>query len=576
MDPNPMDPNLMDPNPDFIAALRDIYPGLPEDIANNMIQIAEENNPDDTFEAKLNIMVNLLSGYEGACNIPIVNEELLLDQHYEVLMQMFPDANPDFMLQFCQDQMPDFNLNVAVQRLITDGYQKIEVDPLSIWEQLKDALPNADPTYLKKEAERLALLTPDDVSNFLQCAIEENDYPTMKEYLQHKKEQEELAFYKQFDIDKFLEAIPNPVDWFNDPNRSVSLDEEADESDVQYARTFLYNNYSFIRKKYIDLLFDWKNRNLAEICDRLDRMSKSMRRPRPQEKNVDSSNLALLQEIAFLKNQKMIKRELKHRDEVYKMQREEAIKYNLLQECQCCFDGDLIPEECYFCLKGCVFCKECVRRGAENIIGNAGLRFPCFATCDSEFSLHTLQMVLPRNTFEKLAQNIAIEEAKRANIDGVEMCPFCDWIVVVPDDKKVIKCCNMDCMTESCRMCRHVSHIPLKCNEVEYDEDVRRRTYIENKMTEALTRTCHMCGKKFIKESGCNKMTCVCGARQCYLCGAAVQDYNHFGEGRCPLHTNDNQINLQRVVASAANAKQELGDVLIKFDPSRNIEEFFS
>lgn len=43
-------------------------------------------------------------------------------------------------------------------------------------------------------------------------------------------------------------------------------------------------------------------------------------------------------------------------------------------------------------------------------------------------------------------------------------------------------------------------------------------------------RKCWKCSKVFIKESGCNKMTCSCGANMCYVCGQAVTDYKHFGD----------------------------------------------
>jgi len=50
-------------------------------------------------------------------------------------------------------------------------------------------------------------------------------------------------------------------------------------------------------------------------------------------------------------------------------------------------------------------------------------------------------------------------------------------------------------------------------------------------------RTCWKCGKKFIKEDGCNKMKCTCGALMCYICRQPVKDYSHFnGQGGDACH----------------------------------------
>lgn len=97
-------------------------------------------------------------------------------------------------------------------------------------------------------------------------------------------------------------------------------------------------------------------------------------------------------------------------------------------------------------------------------------------------------MVLDSVTFAKLAQKKQMEEIKSANIDGLESCPFCEFATIPNPDDKIFHCLNQDCLKESCRKCRHESHIPLRCEEIEYDEDVKMRTYIENKMTTALLR----------------------------------------------------------------------------------------
>lgn len=45
---------------------------------------------------------------------------------------------------------------------------------------------------------------------------------------------------------------------------------------------------------------------------------------------------------------------------------------------------------------------------------------------------------------------------------------------------------------------------------------------------------------------------------------------------RCALHTNDSEINLKRILENAQKAKEDLGNVEIKFDPTQNIRDFYN
>ena len=66
------------------------------------------------------------------------------------------------------------------------------------------------------------------------------------------------------------------------------------------------------------------------------------------------------------------------------------------------------------------------------------------------------------------------------------------------------------------------------CDEVEEDDESNIRLKTEEAMTMALVRKCHKCSTPMLKESGCNKMTCRCGAFFCYLCQAPIDGYDHF------------------------------------------------
>jgi TRIAD3 protein (E3 ubiquitin-protein ligase RNF216) len=91
-------------------------------------------------------------------------------------------------------------------------------------------------------------------------------------------------------------------------------------------------------------------------------------------------------------------------------------------------------------------------------------------------------------------------------------------------------------------------------------------------MTAALVQKCNKCSKPFIKESGCNKMTCSCGNLQCYVCGESIKDYHHFEavgkDGKkCPLHEKDNKRLETKIKNAQVNAvKKVLEDEGLKED----------
>jgi hypothetical protein len=59
------------------------------------------------------------------------------------------------------------------------------------------------------------------------------------------------------------------------------------------------------------------------------------------------------------------------------------------------------------------------------------------------------------------------------------------------------------------------------------------RTAVELAMSAAIKRTCPRCNTSFVKSSGCNKLTCVCGYQMCYVCRKDIgqgEGYRHFCE----------------------------------------------
>ena len=207
----------------------------------------------------------------------------------------------------------------------------------------------------------------------------------------------------------------------------------------------------------------------------------------------------------------------------------------LLIECQCCFDNELIEDDMMPCPMGHLFCRDCIKRYAISQLGECKYKFKCFKeNCEEQFSIETLRQLLEPNMFSNLLQNMQKEEIKNAKIPGLESCPSCGYSAIIDNpDEKIFQCFNKECLKETCRFCKELSHLPKGCEEAKRDivtekKEIDMRTFIENKVTEAMIRVCHKCGQRFYKTEGCNMMHCVCGAQMCYLCREPIQDYKHF------------------------------------------------
>ena len=94
-----------------------------------------------------------------------------------------------------------------------------------------------------------------------------------------------------------------------------------------------------------------------------------------------------------------------------------------------------------------------------------------------------------------------------------------------------LQCRSPSCGLRSCMICLREWFDPHICFE---SATSSLRTTVEAARTAALKRTCPRCGLAFIKESGCNKLTCICGYLMCYICRQGLgrtgggESYRHF------------------------------------------------
>ena len=96
-------------------------------------------------------------------------------------------------------------------------------------------------------------------------------------------------------------------------------------------------------------------------------------------------------------------------------------------------------------------------------------------------------------------------------------------------------CQNPECGRASCLSCNKAWVDVHVCNESSL---VALRTQVEQAMSLAIKRVCPRCNTSFVKTAGCNKLTCPCGYKMCYVCRKDIGGngdgpdvgYRHFCE----------------------------------------------
>ncbi|KAK4999826.1 hypothetical protein LTR66_001210 [Elasticomyces elasticus] len=178
--------------------------------------------------------------------------------------------------------------------------------------------------------------------------------------------------------------------------------------------------------------------------------------------------------------------------------------------------------------------------------------------CTAFFSRSELRSLSEPKLLETLEKLQQAQDLLKAGIEGMEECPFCDFKAICPpiDIDFEFRCLHPDCSKISCRRCRAETHTPKTCEEFAKESRLSKRHVVEEAMTEALIRSCNKCKTNFIKEAGCNKMTCTsCHHKQCYVCGKDVLNYEHFDRpGGCPLQDNVEKRHMDEVAKAEKEA----------------------
>ncbi len=358
---------------------------------------------------------------------------------------------------------------------------------------LLDVFPNLCPEFLKQKSLEFAN-QKDVMERWINETIENfsSGLPTRKEYESRIKLQNQ-ASVKEI-LDMFDE---DPKMYFRDQNRTLSAIYK-DQAFALLLTEFPHISHSDIRRIF--------NRNLDHFLPSYKELKKfrgvmvenpeqDYQAPLPAKIDPD-----LLREVQYARNESKVHKYMRNLETEQKNKLESARKLKLLEDCDCCGNDECL--EMFPCPNSHSYCQECIRRASSVAIGDGKTELKCLMHCDQPFSLSVLQAALKPSQFSKWLQKIQAAECEKAALEGMESCPFCPYLVIndtPKEENKIFICHNPDCGIQSCRLCKKASHIPLKCDVIEEDKEVLKRTFIETKLSEKLIRRCYNCQQPYIK-----------------------------------------------------------------------------
>ena len=217
-------------------------------------------------------------------------------------------------------------------------------------------------------------------------------------------------------------------------------------------------------------------------------------------------------------------------------------------ECNCCCEEMLI-EEFGQCTDGHLICKICIKKHAENCIYqqlSCKIQcIDCYDKCFGEFSEETLQTILNCRVFSEYKNLKKLSEINELCVDdiNIKICQHCGSGTDIGENSEQFLLVCMECFKDTCLKCNQVYHPGKSCYSLGNICQSKRQE-IEDKMSEALIVKCNQCNKSIFKNEGCNKVTCLCGTHNCYICKQIIPNsigYSHF----CKSHNcNCNKCHL--------------------------------
>lgn len=231
-------------------------------------------------------------------------------------------------------------------------------------------------------------------------------------------------------------------------------------------------------------------------------------------------------------------------------------------ECQCCFT-EYSFDELIKCSNAStkykhVYCNDCIKGYIESGMNDKNVSYQCMSdtkneNCKGCYKNSDIEKCLSEKMYKIFSDMIIVSEitsfAKLFN--NYKICPFCNMfgIIVEGNDIQYVKCER--CVDKSwCILCKREAHDKDPCWKIKNANDRDAIVYaVTETITNALAHKCPNCNTEYIKEEGCNLITCsACHSYSCYLCGISIKPiagdkYWHFyGEGGTPTNIKTCQL----------------------------------
>ncbi|KAK4173608.1 putative E3 ubiquitin-protein ligase [Triangularia setosa] len=470
-----------------------------------------------------------------------------------------------------------------------------DVDPELSTEACEEAarnfFPDICPDYLRNIAKSQTWTAQGIIEHILDQQENGNKYPKRSKSLKRKRANSHEDIEEE--LRKKFEAEPRhqgkPPEYFKKYKaaaRSLLVAEFPDfrvkniEEQLRRRNHSVYPTYLTLDTEFVQERSDWRKKSTTKTKQTISEIVKAFSESSEDGEKGALEEFKTARGVCEAKAAKARAKKAEEAEEAANYTRAEAD--GTIVECGCCF-GDFPQNRMVHCSAETIhfFCCKCAKRMAETQVGLSKYQLDCMSMdgCQGTFNKSQKDLFLDEKltlALDRIEQEAVL---RIAGLESLETCPFCPYAAEYPpvELNKEFKCVSEECGVISCRLCRQETHIPKSCEEVARENGHSARRVIEEAMSAAMIRTCNKCKTPFIKENGCNKMTCTrngCGNMQCYVCSKSC-DYTHFDDaarggkrGNCPLFDSVEQRHAQEVREAEEAARKRVAEANPDVDAS--------